>query len=112
MTQDPGDQFGIVPELFVERPRESLNGDLITLPVFKLKIIPGIDTIGTTLYDPSFLYPRGDPEVIGNTGEDLIWPAIQQTYYTDPFLLIVLEPDYLGIQLLRTMWCPGLLEFV
>jgi len=40
--------------------------------------------------------------VIGQTGKDLIRPAIQQTDKGDPFLLIVLEFHHISLQLTRT----------
>ena len=39
VAQNAGDQFGVVPVFLVERSRQCFNGDLVSLPVFKLEIV-------------------------------------------------------------------------
>ena len=105
MTQDAGDEFGIVPILLAEHARESLHGDMIAIGVGELEVIAGMFL--TFLFDadyPAFLHPFGEEETLGTASENLIGTAFIHANDGNPVLLLVLEAHHLGLEFLGAFW--------
>ena len=72
MTEDAGDEFGVIPVLFFEGTRQSLVSYLITLAILVPEIVECPLSFSFLTYHPSFFYPLGKEEVIAFAGKDLI----------------------------------------
>ena len=105
VAEHTGNQLGIVPILFVELLRETLNGGLVATLVFKLEVVT-LCAVRTRHLDDASLrngLRQGDALVIIlQTSEDFIRMAVEQTDIGYPLFLVVLETNDIALQHIGT----------
>ena len=105
VAEHTGNQLGIVPILFVELLRETLNGGLVATLVFKLEVVTLCAVRARHLDDASLRngLRQGDALVIIlQTSEDFIRMAVEQTDKGYPLFLVVLETHDIALQHIGT----------
>lgn len=106
IAEDAGDEFRIVPELWIELliqsgdrgPESSLIGELKVVVLGSVRLVD-LDylALGDTLGDIESLV------LVIDTGEDLVGTAVTHTDEGDPALLVVLEANDVRLQLIGTL---------
>ena len=103
VAEDAGDELGVVPVFFLEHAREALDGDVVAVLVDKLEVVAGVLVAFVfDADDPAFVDPLGQEEALGAAGEDLVGAVFVHADDGNPVLLVVLEADNLGLELLGT----------
>lgn len=111
VSQDSGDQLGVVPVFFVELARQALHGDFESLHVLKLKVVARGVLFFVFDY-PAFGNPLGHEETLGFTCKYFVRPVVEQSDDGYPFLVAVAEPHHIGFEFLRAGWRLCFSEFV
>jgi len=101
IAKHTGEKLGIVPQLFVEFVRKSLDSRLVAVPVYKLEVVAFAAVFEYFLDNLTLFEPFGQQYsvfVVGKSREYFVWFIVFKSYKCYPLLLLVLETQYLAVE--------------